>query len=66
MRNSFQQASNVLGKFAITGKLDGKSILLVDDIADSRWTLTVLGELLQQSGSGRVFPFVLAATSIGD
>jgi ATP-dependent DNA helicase RecQ len=66
MRNSFQQASNVVGKFGVSTKLDGSSILLVDDIADSRWTLTIVGELLQKSGSGRVFPFVLAATGIGD
>ncbi|MHB8627428.1 MAG: RecQ family ATP-dependent DNA helicase [Aggregatilineales bacterium] len=66
MRNSYQQASNVLGKFAIATKLKGSSVLLVDDIADSKWTLTIVGELLQRNGSGPVLPFVLAATNTGD
>jgi ATP-dependent DNA helicase RecQ len=62
MRNSYQQASNVFDKFAIATKLNGSPVLLVDDIADSKWTLTIVGELLQRSGSGPVFPFVLATT----
>ena len=66
MRNSYQQASNVIDKFAIATKLNGSSVLLVDDIADSKWTLTIVGELLQRNGSGRVIPFVLAATNTGD
>ena len=37
-------------------------ILLVDDVADSRWTMTVLGDLLLSEGSGPVYPFVVAAT----
>ena len=63
MRNSFQQAANVLGKFALKTQLKGKPILLVDDIVDSKWTLTAVGDLLQRNGSGFVFPFVLAATN---
>jgi ATP-dependent DNA helicase RecQ len=66
MRNSYQQASNVLDKYQVSTKLNGASILLVDDFADSRWTLTVVGELLQRNGSGAVFPFVLAATNVSD
>jgi ATP-dependent DNA helicase RecQ len=70
MRNSYQQASNVIGKFAIASavakKLNGSPVLLVDDIADSKWTLTIVGELLQRSGSGSVLPFALAATNTGD
>jgi ATP-dependent DNA helicase RecQ len=66
MQNSFQQAVNVLGKFAIVQPLKGKPILLVDDIADSKWTLTVIGDLLQRNGSGKVYPFALAVTNISD
>ena len=33
---------------------------LVDDIVDSRWTLTVVAALLRQAGAGPVFPLVLA------
>jgi ATP-dependent DNA helicase RecQ len=66
MRNSYQQTFNVLNKYEVGIKLNGAAVLLVDDIADSRWTLTIIGELLQRSGSGRVFPFVLAATNAGN
>ena len=34
--------------------------LLIDDIVDSRWTLTVVGVALREAGSGPVFPFALA------
>ncbi|MDX2141185.1 MAG: RecQ family ATP-dependent DNA helicase [Chloroflexota bacterium] len=66
MRNSFQQATNVRGNFTISTQLKGKPILLVDDIADSKWTLTVIGNLLQRHGSGPVHPFVLALTNTGE
>ncbi len=66
MRNSFQQAANVIGNFAVTMPLNGETILLVDDIADSKWTMTVLGDLLQRRGSGAVYPFVLAVTNSSD
>jgi ATP-dependent DNA helicase RecQ len=66
MRNSFQQAVNVRGKFGVTQPLKGKPVLLVDDIADSKWTLTMLGDLLQRHGSGKVYPFALAVTDISE
>ncbi len=66
MRNSYQQAINVSDKYQVSTTLNGESVLLLDDIADSRWTLTIIGELLRRSGSGRIFPFVLAATNNGD
>ena len=36
---------------------------LVDDLVDSRWTLTVAGSLLREEGSGPVFPFALAVAT---
>ena len=36
-------------------------VLLVDDIADSRWTLTVAGRLLRTAGADAVLPFALGA-----
>lgn len=61
MQNSYQQAHNLAGAFAIdqSPHLAG-SVLLVDDIVDSRWTFTVLAALLRNAGSGPVFPFALA------
>ena len=66
MRNSFQQAANVLNRFVVTAPLKGESVLLVDDVADSKWTLTVLGDQLQRRGAGAIHPFALAVTNTGD
>jgi len=38
-------------------------ILLVDDLADSRWTVTVAGRELRRAGAAAVLPFVLALTA---
>ena len=39
-------------------------VLLVDDVVDSRWTLTLGAVLLRQHGSGPVYPFALARASL--
>ena len=36
-------------------------VLLVDDLVDSRWTMTVAGRLLKRAGARAVLPFALAA-----
>jgi ATP-dependent DNA helicase RecQ len=38
-------------------------VLLIDDMVDSRWTMTVIAALLRQAGSEPVFPVALASTS---
>ncbi|GAB3271346.1 RecQ family ATP-dependent DNA helicase [Sinomonas notoginsengisoli] len=38
----------------------GRPVLLVDDLVDSRWTLTVAGRLLKRQGAAAVLPLVLA------
>lgn len=43
----------------LAGELKGKPILLVDDYADSGWTLAVVARLLRQAGAGSVYPLVL-------
>jgi ATP-dependent DNA helicase RecQ len=35
-------------------------VLLVDDLADSRWTVTVAGRTLRRAGAEAVLPFALA------
>jgi len=65
MANSHQQWANVDGAFLIDGSVDDGPVLLVDDVVDSRWTLTVLGSLLRSAGSGPVTPFALASISPG-
>jgi ATP-dependent DNA helicase RecQ len=41
----------------------GRPILLIDDLADSRWTLTVAARVLRQHGASDVLPFTLALRS---
>jgi ATP-dependent DNA helicase RecQ len=64
MENSVQQAGNAIGAFAAaaTEVLDGP-VFLVDDIVDSRWSLTVCGVELAEAGSGPVYPIALGETS---
>jgi ATP-dependent DNA helicase RecQ len=59
MRNSYQLLRNVAGSFAVDSPPPAQPVLLVDDIVDSRWTLTVAGAQLREAGSGPVFPFAL-------
>ncbi len=65
--NSAYRLAGVAGSFAVGPELagaiaglDGAPILLVDDLVDSRWSVTVAGRLLRGAGSGPVLPFVLA------
>ncbi|MGH8996243.1 MAG: RecQ family ATP-dependent DNA helicase [Acidimicrobiales bacterium] len=60
MENSAQQFRNVYGAFEVTKPVPSLPVLLVDDIVDSGWTLTVLGAALREAGSGPVHPLVLA------
>ena len=63
MANSTQQARNVDGSLAIVDQtLPAGPVLLVDDMVDSRWTLTVAAWLLRTNGSGEVWPLALAIT----
>jgi ATP-dependent DNA helicase RecQ len=38
----------------------GQSVMLIDDLVDSRWTVTVAGRALRQAGAGAVLPLALA------
>ena len=63
MANSTQQARNIDGSLALNGQpIPPGPVLLVDDMVDSRWTLTVSAWLLRQSGSGVVWPMALSQT----
>lgn len=61
MQNSYQQARNLAGAFAISDKnILHDPVLLVDDMVDSGWTFTITAALLREAGSGPVYPFALA------
>jgi ATP-dependent DNA helicase RecQ len=60
MANSAMQARNVCGTLTASDGVCSEPVLLLDDIVDSGWTLTMAGWLLRNAGSGVVYPFVLA------
>ena len=65
MQNRFHQCNNLDGVFEIESNIPNSPVLLIDDIVDSEWTLTVISALLRRAGSGPVFPVVLASTTSG-
>lgn len=67
MENSSHQCQNALHSFSIPQDIHlSGNIILVDDIVDSRWTLTVCGNLLGECGFEFVIPFCLADSSGGE
>ena len=61
MENSVRQARNLDGAFRIDERqLMSGPVLLVDDVVDSRWTMTVVGALLRRAGVPAIFPLALA------
>jgi ATP-dependent DNA helicase RecQ len=65
-QNRFHQCHNLDGVFAVAPKIPIGPVLLVDDVVDSAWTMTVIAALLRRAGSGPVWPVALATTSVGD
>ena len=65
MENSNYQCRNVWDSFSVVlGVVNvPKHMILVDDIVDSGWTLTVCGYKLKQAGCELIFPFALADSS---
>lgn len=67
--NSAFRLRQVFDRFRVTADqadwLSGASgpVLLVDDLTDSRWTLTVAARLLRLGGAPAVLPFGLAAAA---
>jgi len=66
MSNSILQARNLDGSLAVLkGRVAQGPVFLVDDMVDSRWTITVASWLLRKNGSGRVYPLALSWTGPG-
>ena len=67
MSNSHFQYLNAAAKIKLKDNTDMTSIpgkiILIDDMVDSGWTLTVAGRLLTNAGADSVFPFCLADSS---
>jgi ATP-dependent DNA helicase RecQ len=69
MANSTQQARNIDGSLeleVVPQDVRGEPVLLVDDMVDSRWTITVAAWLLRSHGSGEVWPLALAQAGGGN
>ncbi|WP_454965653.1 RecQ family ATP-dependent DNA helicase [Arachnia propionica] len=66
--NSTFRVRNLWTRFHVTPQQEAVlsglpgPVLLVDDLVDSRWTMTVAGRLLKRAGARAVLPFALAAT----
>ena len=60
MANSSMQARNVAGTLTTIEEVRAGAVLLIDDIVDSGWTLSLAGWLLRKNRSGVVHPFTLA------
>jgi ATP-dependent DNA helicase RecQ len=60
MQNSAHQCENVRKAFDVAGNPAGRSVLLVDDMVDSRWTLTACAAALRNAGAVDVTPYALA------
>jgi ATP-dependent DNA helicase RecQ len=64
MENRFHQCHNLDGAFVVDPDLCHREpVLLVDDVVDSAWTLTLASALLRQAGVDAVLPFALATTA---
>jgi ATP-dependent DNA helicase RecQ len=61
MHNSPMQEQNAKGSFAVDkNEVQTGSVLLVDDLVDSKWTMTVAASQLREHGAGEVWPMALA------
>ncbi len=59
--NSAQRVAAVSRRYALEAEpLDGASVLLVDDLVGTGWTLTVAAQSLRGAGATRVLPLTLA------
>ncbi len=62
MQNSAHQFANVEGAYEVTGPVPPGPAFLVDDLVDSRWTITEVARTLRNAGAERVYPLALAST----
>jgi ATP-dependent DNA helicase RecQ len=59
--NSAYRLAAVWDRFSADGlEVPRGPVLLIDDLADSRWTVTVAARQLRRAGASAVLPFVLA------
>lgn len=65
--NSAFRIRDVIARFEVPGDMHPRlrdlqePVLLIDDLVDSRWTMTAAGRLLLRAGAPAVLPFALAS-----
>ena len=66
-QNSHHKRENLRGAYGVRlpPHYAGEPVLLVDDVRDSGWTMTVLAAQLRAAGSGPVYPLALALSAGG-
>ena len=64
MENSYFQSQNAKNSYIIKeNNIEIDKIILLDDMVDSKWTLTWCGYYLMEQGIEKVYPFVLSNSS---
>ena len=64
MENSSYQCANAFKSFNVKSDVViPDKVILVDDIVDSKWTLTVCGYKIMEQGASEVYPYALADRS---
>ena len=65
LHNSAHKLANVVGALEVppdvAAAVEGRVVLLVDDVWDSGWTATWASKLLKEAGAAEVLPLALAA-----
>ena len=67
-KNGYLKRDNVLNKFSYSEpyELEGKTVILFDDIFDSGATIKEIGNVLTRLGVKKIAPLVIARTVGGD
>jgi ATP-dependent DNA helicase RecQ len=63
-----QKAANIEGAFSINnpGRIKKRTLLCIDDIYDSGYTMREAGQTLMQAGALAVYPFTITRTQHSD
>ncbi len=68
LNNGVKQEANVRNFTRVIDShdIEGRNVLLVDDMTDSGWTLAVIASELLEAGASSVYPFTLSRTGSGN
>jgi ATP-dependent DNA helicase RecQ len=68
LTNWLQKADNVKGAFIVRSPelVEGRTLLLIDDIYDSGYMIREVAQTLMQAGAKAVYPFTITRTAHSD